>query len=67
MNAYVVVVPTPYHTVSDPAGNYRLTGVSPGSYQIKAWAPGMAAPVTVGGCDLREGQDATWDGDLRGL
>jgi plastocyanin len=67
MNAYIVVVPTPYHAVSEPDGTYRVTGVPTGSYEIRAWAPGMANPVSVGACDLSEDKDAVWDGDLRGL
>jgi plastocyanin len=37
MEAYVVVVPTPYSAVSDKAGNYRIDNVPSGTYTLKIW------------------------------
>jgi Carboxypeptidase regulatory-like domain len=40
MNAEMMVVSHPYYTVTDEDGNFRLTGVPPGEYQIEAWHEG---------------------------
>lgn len=40
MTAYVVVVPTPYHAVTDARGRFTLEGVPPGRYVVKAWRRG---------------------------
>jgi plastocyanin len=67
MNAYIVVVPTPYHTVGDSDGTYRLEDVPAGTYDVRAWAPGMPATISLGTCTLRDGEETVRDGDLRGL
>ena len=55
----MVVVDTPYHARSADGGTARLEGVSPGSYRLRAWHPGLAAdaqppsvPVTVAATDV---------------
>ena len=40
MAAYVVVVPTPYHTVTDKSGNYKIENVPDGKYNVVAWHEG---------------------------
>lgn len=40
MNAEVLVVRHPYYAVTDEHGNFALTGVPPGEYQIIAWHEG---------------------------
>jgi hypothetical protein len=40
MNAEMMVVPHPYYAVTDEDGNFRLTNVPPGEYQIDAWHEG---------------------------
>src|SRR5207244_13631062 len=37
MSAVVHVMATPYYTFADPAGNYALADVPPGSYRLVAW------------------------------
>jgi len=40
MNAEMMVVRHPYYAVTDEDGNFRLTNVPPGEYQIEAWHEG---------------------------
>lgn len=40
MNGEMVVAPHPYYTVSDEEGNFELTDVPPGQYEIVAWHEG---------------------------
>lgn len=40
MNAEILVVPHPYYAVTDAEGNFELTDVPPGNYQIVAWHEG---------------------------
>ena len=37
MEAYIVVLPTPYFAVTDKDGNYRIEGVPAGTYTLKVW------------------------------
>lgn len=37
MRGTILVLETPYFTTSDPQGNFRLEGVPPGEYRLKAW------------------------------
>jgi hypothetical protein len=37
MSAYIVVTEHPYHAISDIYGEYELTDVPPGVYQLKVW------------------------------
>ena len=37
MSAAIVVVTTPYHTITDSNGNFTLEGLPPGSYEIEVW------------------------------
>ncbi|MDE3057056.1 MAG: carboxypeptidase regulatory-like domain-containing protein [Bacteroidota bacterium] len=37
MEAYVVVVETPYFAVTDKGGNYEIKDVPPGKYTLKIW------------------------------
>jgi plastocyanin len=41
MAAWIVVVDTPYHAVSDAEGIARVQGVAAGNYQLKVWHPGL--------------------------
>lgn len=50
MSAYVVVVETPYFTLTDREGHFAIDGVPPGSYQLKFWHEMLAGeprPVAV--------------------
>jgi len=40
MNAELLVVNHPYYAVTDESGNFRLTNVPPGDYEIEAWHEG---------------------------
>jgi len=40
MNGEMFVMPHPYFAVTDENGNFQLTGVPPGTYQIVAWHEG---------------------------
>jgi hypothetical protein len=37
MTAYIAVAEHPYHTISDIYGEYELTDIPPGTYQLKVW------------------------------
>ena len=41
MAAWIVVVDTPYHAVSDAEGIARIPAVMAGNYQMKVWHPGL--------------------------
>lgn len=52
MAGYVVVVPTPYHAVTDKAGNYKIDNVPDGQYNVVGWHEGAknsTKAVTVAG------------------
>ncbi len=52
MAGYVVVVPTPYHAVTDKSGNFKIDNVPDGDYNVVAWHEGAKAskkPVKVAG------------------
>ena len=52
MEAFVVVVPTPYFAVVGADGAYTLAGVPDGAYTVKVWHPklkGAEKSVTVAG------------------
>jgi plastocyanin len=54
MEAFVVVHANPYLAVTDAKGSYTITGVPPGSYEVRVWherLPEKSVKVTV-----REGQ-----------
>jgi hypothetical protein len=40
MNAEMLVVSHPYYAVTDEDGNFRITNVPPGDYEIEAWHEG---------------------------
>lgn len=37
MSAYIMVVDTPYHAVTDKKGHFQIRGVAPGQYTLHAW------------------------------
>jgi plastocyanin len=37
MRALILVIDSPHFVLTDPEGNFRLTGVPPGRYTLKAW------------------------------
>ncbi len=52
MAGYVVVVPTPYHAISDKSGNYKIENVPDGQYNVVGWHEGaksQSKPVAVAG------------------
>ena len=51
MGAHVMVVDTPYFSVSDEAGRFAIPSVAPGTYTYHAWRPGrtdLTGSVSVG-------------------
>lgn len=40
MNGIVMVVPDPYYAITDERGEFKITGVPPGDYEIVAWHEG---------------------------
>jgi plastocyanin len=52
MAAYIMVVDTPFHAVTDGKGRFSIPGVPDGAYTYHAWKPGgktLDGKVTVGG------------------
>jgi plastocyanin len=52
MEGYVVVVPTPYHAITDKSGAFTIKDVPDGSYTVKVWQPKLketSRSVTVSG------------------
>ena len=52
MSAYIIVSPTPYFTVTDKSGEYKIENVPDGSYTVTAWHEGAknkSNPVKVAG------------------
>jgi plastocyanin len=50
MSGYVVVVPTPYFTVTDDQGKYQIKDVPPGHYVLRTWSEAgkpLSQPVEV--------------------
>ncbi len=37
MSAFILVLQSPYFTLTDKSGNFEIKDVPPGSYQLKAW------------------------------
>ena len=37
MSAYIVVTEHPYHSITDAYGEYELSDIPPGTYQLKVW------------------------------
>jgi plastocyanin len=55
MRAYIHVLETPYFTVSDEQGRFRITGVPEGDYQLRVWQegqPDLAQPISISGDSL---------------
>lgn len=47
MSAFVVVLENPYFTTARPEGSFRIDGVPPGTYTVKAWHERAQAEKTV--------------------
>ena len=50
MLAFIVVLETPYFAVTDAAGQFEITGVTPGKYKLVVWSEkldGLEQEVTV--------------------
>jgi plastocyanin len=57
MSAYVVVVATPYFTITDASGGYAIQNVPDGAHTITVWHEGMkqqSKPVTVSGANVTD-------------
>jgi len=54
MQAYVIVGPNPYAAVTIEDGSFRIEGVPPGTYKLRAWHEALGeldkdVTVTAGG------------------
>jgi plastocyanin len=52
MSGYIVVVPTPYYSLTDDSGTYSLTNLPDGQYKVSAWHEGTKVetkPISVAG------------------
>jgi plastocyanin len=52
MSGYIVVSPTPYYTLTDKSGNYKIENIPDGQYNVVAWHEGAknsTKAVTVSG------------------
>ena len=50
MNCIILVLENPYFATTDSKGNYRISGVPPGTYTLKAWherLPAQSSQITV--------------------
>lgn len=50
MHCIILVLPSPFFAVADGRGNYRIEGVPPGTYRLKAWherLPSQTIEITV--------------------
>ena len=59
MEAFVVVLPTPYFAVTDKSGAYAIKDVPDGSYTVKVWHPKLkeiSKPITVAGATTADFQ-----------
>jgi len=45
MSAYIVVTPTPYFTLTDADGNYKIANVLEGQYTVSVWHEGMTTVI----------------------
>jgi plastocyanin len=45
MSAYIMVVDTPYYTVTDKAGRFHIDNVPPGAYKLHVWHESGASYV----------------------
>ncbi len=64
MEAFVVVKAHPYFSVSDPRGNYSISGIPLGKYRVDVWHPEFGVKTTP--VDLaREGEVLAINVDLK--
>ncbi len=59
MRAIILVVATPFHTETDTEGRFRLEGLPPGRYTVKAWIDSRTTLEEV--VDLQPGEVRTLD------
>jgi hypothetical protein len=52
MNAEILVVPHPYYAVTDESGNFELTDVPAGEYEVVAWHEGWNVARKEGSYDV---------------
>ncbi len=62
MQAWVVVQDHPYYAVTDEGGNYKLTDVPPGEYELKVWHEKLGEKVQK--VSIQGGQTATVNFEL---
>jgi hypothetical protein len=45
MSAFIIVVETPYFAVTDGNGNYKISNVPPGKYELAVWHEEMKPQI----------------------
>ncbi len=63
MKAWVVVSASPYFAVTDSKGNFRISGLPPGSYKLRVWHEGLREKSMK--VKVREGKVSTVTVELR--
>lgn len=64
MEAFVVVLPTPYYATAGADGSYRIDGVPPGAYEVTTWHE-KCQKTTVEKVSVSAGQAARVDFSIR--
>lgn len=59
MNAWVSVMPHPYFATTGPDGNFEISGLPPGTYEVEAWHEKLGTQTATVTVD--EGGEATAD------
>lgn len=61
MAAWIVVIDTPFYALTSEDGHARVNAVTPGSYRVKVWHPGLpgnsdgvSQALTVGAADIEQ-------------
>lgn len=49
MRAHIVVLPSPYHALTDATGAGLIPGLPEGAWQLRAWHSGLPDPMPVAG------------------
>jgi plastocyanin len=65
MVGYILVTESPFHGQTDKDGTARITGVPPGAYRVRLWAPRIADPAPILARPVEVGELAAAEVDFR--
>jgi len=65
MQAFIVVLDTPYFTITDGTGAYEIDGVPDGEYTVLFWHESFSDVVPIGSVSVR-GENARFSGGVTG-